>query len=137
MFSAQACATLQNLGLEDAQIQGFATGSSVAFNLAGTVDGTVAVARLLPTGRLQVGIYTIRNVGGGLADFATFEARALAAARALGASEIEFMGIEVANSQLRAVLERGGFTPTTLPAPEELGGGTLDAISRIEPVSPF
>jgi hypothetical protein len=46
------------------------------------------------------------------------------------------MGEEINNPQLRAVLERGGFNPTTLPAPEELGGGTLNAISRVEPVKP-
>jgi hypothetical protein len=84
---------------------------------------------------LRVGIYTIRNVGGGLRDFLTFESRAQAAAAAVGAKELELMGVEITHAKLRAVLERGGFVPTTMPVPEELGGGTFnDVISRVEPV---
>jgi hypothetical protein len=48
--------------------------------------------------------------------------------------EIELMGIEMTNSGLEAALVRGGFTPTTMPVPEELGGGTFNAISRVEPM---
>lgn len=45
------------------------------------------------------------------------------------------MGIEVTNPKLRTVLERGGFAKTTMPVPEELGGGMFaDVISRVESV---
>ena len=107
----------------------------MAFTLPGAADGTVGVAQLTPLGRLRVGLYTIKNEGGGLADFMTFEAKAQAAARALGAKELEILGIAINNPKLRSVLEGGGFTKTTLEVPEELGGGTTnDVISRIEPV---
>ena len=65
----------------------------------------------------------------------TFEAQAQAAGKALGAKELEILGIEITNPKLQAVLERGGFTPTTMPVPDELGGGTFDAISRVEPLN--
>jgi hypothetical protein len=64
-----------------------------------------------------------------------FEAKAQAAARALRAKDLELLGIELTNPELQTVLERGGFAPTTMPIPEELGGGTLNAISRVEPVN--
>jgi hypothetical protein len=65
----------------------------------------------------------------------TFEAKARAAAKAIGAKELQLMGIEVTNDRLRVVLERGGFVPATLPVPEELGGGTFEALSRVEIVT--
>ena len=65
----------------------------------------------------------------------TFAARAEAAARALGVKELELLAIELTNPKLEATLERGGFAPTTIPVPEELGGGTFNAISRIEAVN--
>ena len=77
-------------------------------------------------------IYTIMNVGGGLADFMSFDSQARATAKALGVKEVELLGIEVNNPKLRAVLQRGGFTPTTLEVPDELGGGTFEALSRVE-----
>ncbi len=44
------------------------------------------------------------------------------------------MGLELTNSGLEATLLLGGFTPTTMPVPEELGGGTFNAVSRVEPM---
>jgi hypothetical protein len=64
-----------------------------------------------------------------------FDRKAPTAARALGAREIEIMGIEVANPWLRDILIRGGFAPTTGSVSEELGGGIFNAISRVEPVN--
>lgn len=118
----------------ESHLQSLAAGRPVAFTLSGAAEGTVTVAQLTAEGRLRVGIYTIKNVGGGLVDFMTFEARAQAAARAVGAKELELLGIEVTNPKLQAVLERGGFTPTTMPVPEEFGGGIFNAISRVEPL---
>jgi hypothetical protein len=120
----------------ESHLQGLAAGQPVAFILSGAAEGTVTVAQLTAEGRLRVGICTIRNVGGGLGDFMIFEARAQAAARALGAKELELLGIEVTNPKLQAVLERGGFEATTMPVPEALGGGTLHALSRVETVRP-
>ncbi len=71
---------------------------------------------------------------GAVAAFMTFEARAQDAAKALGVKELELLGIALNNPKLQAALERGGFTPTTIAAPEELGGGIVNAISRVEPV---
>jgi hypothetical protein len=136
-LSAEARIALGGLGVGESQLQVLAAGEPVAFTLSGAAEGTVTVAQLTAEGRLRLGIVTIKNVGGRLIDFMTFEAKAQAVARALGAKELELLGIEINNPKLRAVLERGGFTPTTMPIPEELGGGTLDAISRVEPVTQF
>ena len=102
--------------------------------LSRAAEGTIIVAQVTAAGRLRIGIYTIRNVGGGLLDFLNFELEAKALARAIGATELEIMGIEVTNPRLRAVLESGGFTPTTIPGPDELGGGTMNAVSKVESV---
>jgi hypothetical protein len=118
----------------ESQLLDFAAGKAVSFFLPGVAEGTITVAQLTAEGGLRVGIYTINNVGGGLVDFMVFEARAHAAAKALGAKELELLGIEITNPKVQAALERGGFAPTTIPVPEELGGGTFNAISRIEPV---
>lgn len=134
-MSDEVRVALGRIGMGEWQVEGLAAGKSVAFTLSGAAEGTVAVAQLTAWGRLRIGIYTMKNVGGGLLDFMTFEAAVQAAARALNAKELELLGIEVTNPKLQAVLERGGFTPTTLPVPDELGGGTFNAISRIEPLS--
>jgi hypothetical protein len=135
VITEEARTALMRLGLGEIQIAALAEGKSVAFTLSGAAEGTVAVSQLTPQGRLRVGIYTIKNEGGGLADFMTFEAKARAAAKALGANELEVLGVAINNARLKATLEAGGFTKTTLEIPAELGGGTTtDVISRVEPV---
>jgi len=136
-FSAEARLALGRLGMGQSHLRRFAAGESVAFMLSGAAPGTITVAQLTAEGRLRVGIYTIKNEGdglGGLGDFMTFEARAQDAAKALGVKELELLGIEITNPKLQATLERGGFNPTTIAVPEELGGGSFNAISRVEPV---
>jgi hypothetical protein len=133
-FSPDASAALQRLGLTETQLRALEKGRVVAFMLSGVAEGTVCIARLPSRERLQLGIYTIRSVGSGLNDFITFELKARTAAKAVGAQELELMGIEITNDDLRAVLEQGGFSPTSLPVPEELGGGTFDALSRVESI---
>jgi hypothetical protein len=135
VFSEEARTALERLGIGATQFLSLSEGKPVAFNLAGAAESIVTIAQFTPERRLRVGIYTIKNEGGGLGDFLTFESRTQVAAKAIGATEVERMGIEVTNPKLRAVLERGGFTKTTMPVPDELGGGTFtDVISRIEPV---
>jgi len=133
-LTEEARAGFQRLGFTGAQLRALVEGRPTAFILAGAAEGTTCIAHLLPNGRLRIGIYTMRNVGGGLLDFLTFETAAQVAAREIGATEVELLGVEITNDRLRASLERGGFTPTTIPVPEELGGGTADAISRVYPV---
>lgn len=79
-------------------------------------------------------LYIIKNEEDGLADILRFDTRAQDAAEAMGAREIEVLALEITNSQLHDVLLRGGFSYATMPAPEELGGGTFEGLSRIQPV---
>jgi hypothetical protein len=132
-LSLKVIEAVGRLGISEPQMSALFDGIPVAFQVSGAADGTLAIAQLIQTARLRAGIYTIRNEGGGLTDFITFESRARAAAKAVGALELELMGIEITNANLRAALELGGFTATTIPIPEELGGGTsTDVISRVE-----
>ena len=71
------------------------------------------------------------SLGGGLL---TFRQRALNAARSFGSSEIELIGLEVRNRELRAALLREGFEAANLPVPPSLGGGTTDAFGKIFPL---
>jgi hypothetical protein len=132
--TAKARTALSRLGVTDDQFNDLADGKPIAFALPNSAEGTIAVAHLPGTGRLRIGIYTLRSLGRGLGTLMSFEARARAAAEALGVKELEFLGIEVTNPRLDAALRLGGFLPATFPAPEELGGGTFEALSRIEPV---
>jgi hypothetical protein len=136
-FSAEARLALGRLGMGESQLRSFAAGEPVAFNLPGATPGIITVAQLTAERRLRVGICTIKKEGdvlGAVAAFMAFEARAQDAAKALGVKELELLGIALNNPKLQAALERGGFTPTTIAAPEELGGGIVNAISRVEPV---
>lgn len=122
------------LGLTLEDLQSLIDGKSVAFTFPNAAEGITGIARILSSNRLQIGIYIINNPGGGLIDFLAFDARARAAARAIGAAELELIGVEITNPGLRAVLERSGFMPTVVDVPEELGGGTANALARIDPV---
>jgi hypothetical protein len=133
-LSAEARVAFSRLGMGESHLRDLAAGKAVVFSLLDAAEGTLTVAQLTAAGRLRVGIYTINNIGGGLRDFMTFQARTQAAAKALGAKELELLGIEMTNPEFQAVLERGGFVPTTIPVPEELGGGTFNAISRVDSV---
>ncbi len=123
---------LQRLGLSEAQVGAVEAGLPVAFLLADAAEGTIGIVRLIPQLRLQVGIYTVKNVGGGLRDLMTLEARASAAARAIGVPAVELLGIEITNPVLRETLEHGGFAPTEIPVPDELGGGIAQALGRVD-----
>ena len=52
----------------------------------------------------------------------------------MGATEVEILGLEITNEKLADVLRRGGFSETTMPAPDEIGGGTFDGLSRVQRV---
>ena len=75
-YSKEAKAALGRLGMGDDHLPDLAKGNPVAFGVSGAAAGTIAVAQLTPQGRLRVGIYIIKNVGGGLADLLTFESNA-------------------------------------------------------------
>jgi hypothetical protein len=136
-FPREARLALGRLGMGQSQLRRFAAGEPVAFNLPGATPGIITVAQLTAERRLRVGIYTIKKEGdvlGALFACMTFEGRSQDAAKAVGVKELELLGIEITSPEIQAVLERGGFTPTTIAVPEELGGGTFNAISRVEPV---
>ena len=58
----------------------------------------------------------------------------LALARALNATELELFGGAVINRHLEALLLRQGFARATDAIPEELGGGTMEILTRVFPL---
>ena len=88
-LSFEARSALGRLGVEASQLEALAARLPVAFTLSGAAEGTVIIAQFTAERRFRIGIATIRNVGGGLADLMTFELKAQTAARALGAKELE------------------------------------------------
>jgi len=67
------------LGLTIGQMTELFSGKSVAFNLAWAAEGSIAVAQFAKQIRLRLGIYTLKNEGGGLMDFMAFESKGRAA----------------------------------------------------------
>ena len=131
-MSDAAREALGRLGVDEALLPELQAGKPVAFNASGAAEGTIAVAQLAEAGgRLRTGIYTIKNIGGGLEDFLSFKAGALEVGKALGANEVELLGIEITNPRLKAILQQRGFSPTTMPVPDTLGGGIFNAISQV------
>lgn len=125
---------LIKFGFEEPKIALLLEGLPIAFNVSEMAEGTLAVIQLRKEmNRLRIGLYTIHDVGKGTFDFISFETRASALAKLFGLQELELMGIEITNSKLREVLVRGGFTPSQLEVPEDLGGGFFsDVLSRID-----
>jgi hypothetical protein len=135
-LTEEARVAFLKLGLSENQLPDLMAAKPVAFYLSGASKGLVAVVQIAGR-RLRSGIYTIDNKGGGLRDFATFETNSRVAAFSLKMLELELMGIDVYNPLLRAALVNGGFTPTTLEVPEDLGSGFFtDVISRVEELEP-
>jgi hypothetical protein len=131
-ISEELKVALELLGLTPEQQASLLQGQPTAFLFPSADEGLIGIALYISSQqRLRIGIYTINNPGEGLTDFLSFEARSHVAARELGAREVELLGIEINNAQLREVLERGGFTPVTIAVPEELGGGIANAVSKI------
>lgn len=124
---------LRDLGLNQAQRSAFFRAESVVFHFPTREEPAIAVAHLAGS-RLRCGIISIRDVGGGVRDLGQFRDRCQAVARSFGASELELFGAAVINQRLQALLVRQGFARLTELVPEELGGGTMEVLSRVFPV---
>jgi hypothetical protein len=124
---------LRELGLDAPQRRAFLRGEVVLYYSPTRAEPAVAVAQLVGI-RLRSGMIAIRDVGGGLGVLARFRTRSHAVARACGASEVELFGAAFINQRLEALLLRQGFARATEPVPEELGGGTMEIVTKLFPV---
>jgi hypothetical protein len=104
----------------------FGAGKLVAFEQ----PGLVGFAQMQGN-RLVAGIFSINTPGQGLRTLAQFRSEAFALGRSLGAKEVELVGAEFTNGPLREMLIRQGFTPGTMAAPEAIGGGTMNIVSKV------
>lgn len=125
--------SLRNLGLNRTQRRDFYRGDLVVFEFPTPSSPAIAAVQILGT-RLRSGIISIRDVGGGVADFGRFRRQSLDAAKAFRLTELELFGGAIINPRLEAMLLRHGFCRLTAPIPDALGGGTMEILSRVYPV---
>jgi hypothetical protein len=126
--------SLRNLGLDPSQIEAFLRGDAVVYQFP--TQGEAGIAMIQRTGvRLRSGIIEINDVGGGVRDFLVFRGRSEVVARTLGASELELFGGAVINQKLESLLLRRGFQRGEDTVPEDLGGGTMEILFKVFPVT--
>jgi RHS repeat-associated protein len=119
----ELAARLGRLSINPAELQ---SGKLVAFEQ----PGLVGFAQLRGN-RLIFGILSINAPTQGLLMLARFRAEAFALGRALGVAEVELVGAEFYNAELRQLLLRHGFTPGVMAAPEAVGGGTMNIVRKV------
>jgi hypothetical protein len=51
-----------------------------------------------------------------------------------GLTELELFGAAITNDELREILLRQGYQTRTEQCPDELGGGTVEILTRVYPV---
>lgn len=118
---------LRSFGLDKAARRVFLSGETAGFLRA---DGVLAFARMEGS-RLVAGIFSVNAPGKGLRIFSKFRGDAKALGQSLGATELELAGAEFLNLDLGALLVRQGFVAGTMAAPEALGGGTMNILSKV------
>ncbi len=125
---------LHDLGLSRAQRRTFFQGLVTVYYFPSGSEPAIAVIHLAGD-KVRSGIIDIHDVGGGLGDLARFRKRSLAVARAFGAARLELFGGAFINPRLEALLLRQGYAQATEAVPEELGGGTIEIVTRVFPVT--
>ncbi len=124
--------SLRDLGVDRAARRAFFAGRAVLFSLPTTGGEPILGAVQYGSGRLRCGIISIRALSGeGASAFARFRQQSLAVARAFGASELELFGGAIVNPRIEAMLLRQGFIRATEIVPDELGGGTMEILTRV------
>ena len=107
----------------------------MAFTLVTDGDEPILGVIQLASPRLRCGIISVRDAsGGGARQLLHFRNPTLALARVLNATELELFGGAVINRQLEALLRRQGFVLAVDTIPDELGGGTMEILTRVFPV---
>jgi hypothetical protein len=125
---------IRALGLSHEQVRQFFDGEPIVFSLRTESDSGIAFVEFRDN-RLRCGVIEINDPGGGLKTLLRFRNRSQNAARALGLSEFELFGAAVINPRLQALLTRKGFVKRSEQCPDELGGGEMEVLSRIETIS--
>lgn len=124
---------LRTLGLDRDQRRVFLSGAMSLYYFSTQSEPAIAIVQLVGS-RLRSGIIDIRDVGGGVNDLVRFRTASQQVARAFGAAELELFGGAIINPRLEALLLRQGFCNATAPVPDELGGGTIDVVTRVFPL---
>ena len=126
---------LTALGLRTDQFPTFLRGEIVVY--APPTEGQPGVAVLQKTStRLRSGIVEIADPGGGGArTFLRFRGRSQRIAALFGLAELELFGAAVVNARLEQVLLSRGFVRRTGACPDQLGGGEMEILTRVFPLS--
>lgn len=124
---------LLDLGVKFDQIPEFVGGRPVVYGLPTESEPGVAIVQMVGS-RLRSGIVTIKDPGGGLKTFVRFRGRSVRVAAQFGLTELELFGAAITNDELREILLRQGYQSRTEQCPDELGGGTVEILTRVHPV---
>jgi hypothetical protein len=125
---------LRALGIDRKRRRAFVQGEVVVFDLQTEGEPGIAVIQVVGK-RIRSGIISIVDVGGGVSDLTRFRGQALDVARAFAANELEIYGGAIINQRLEALLLRQGFSRAIEAIPEMLGGGMMEIVSKVFPVT--
>ena len=124
---------LNALGLQDDEIERFLAGEWIVFYFPTTSSPGIAVT-VKRDSLVRLGIVEINDPGGGIATLLRLKERARAVARAFGHDHFEVFGAAMINTRFKSLLLRKGFSERTELCPEELGGGSMTIVARVEHV---
>jgi hypothetical protein len=130
--AAQRSALLA-LGLRDDQIPMFLSGEAVVYLLKTQGQAGIAIIQKSET-RLRSGVVEVNDRGGGPLTFRRFYVRSIEVAQCFELIELELFGAAVMNRQLEEGLQKRGFERRTERCPDELGGGEMEILTRVEVV---
>ena len=131
-LSAEQLRLLRAIGLRDDQAAKLAESSEfVVFQFMTEAEPGIGMLQITNL-RLRCGVVYIHDEGGGIKSLLRLKQAAADIARAFGLAELEVFGAALINQRLKAVLERRGFATRVEPCPEDLGGGTMEILSRTE-----
>ena len=137
----RAVRALRDLGFDASQRRAFFEGRAVMLETSvGTgSDAQRIIAFYQRSGTtMHAVLFSVYNatgeVGTATGGFARFRSVARTLARATGATDLNLYGIAILNEDINRMLPELGFSPTVVPVPPELGGGTVDGFVRRFPV---
>ena len=125
---------LRGLGLSREQRRVFYNGNVAVYYFPTKTEPAIAILHWIGD-RIRSGIVSIHDIGSGFSDLARWRTQSFTVARCLGAKNLELFGAAVVNPRLEALLLKHGYNRQTDTAPEVLGGGTMEIITKVLPVT--
>lgn len=129
-ISEAQAAALFAIGISEDHVERFLAGEEVTFSLPTQSDAGIGLLQRFGE-RIRCGIVAINDPGGGLLSLARFRSNSMQVAKAFGANEVELFGAAIINDELEMMLRRQSFSRQVVTCPDELGGGTMEILSKV------